>query len=121
VVDAFACGISQIPRRVTMPMFDWVNRPSRKGPTPYGNRWVARVAVVPEAGFQQLAAGQHHLHPGHVLQAVAVGRVAEAALHDIADVAGVGPGAGAVGPQRVAALAQVADSWRWVTPGSMTA
>ena len=66
-----------------------------------------RVGIMAEAGVEYLAAGQHHLHPGDMLQPVAVRRMTEAALENIADEAGVGAGAGAVDLQRNAARVQV--------------
>ena len=67
----------------------------------------ARVGIMTEAGVEYLATDQHDLHPGDVLQPVAVRRMAEAALEDVADEARVGAGAGAVDLQCDAARAQV--------------
>src|SRR3546814_9407795 len=67
----------------------------------------ARHVEVAEAGAQNAAVGQHDLEATDVLGAVAVGRMAEAAIEDVAHDTGVGAGPSAVRPQRDALGAQM--------------
>ena len=82
--------------------------PSSTGPRP--QRYTGAVTAAPNRAkpvSMQLAVGEHHFEGAHVREVIAVRRVAEAALHRVADEAAGRAGAGGVHPQPRSALAEI--------------